>query len=87
MWFTVLKQNGSFNKLNLVQRSRSLQWAGEMMKQIFPKQSKGNLWSKQLKERNKMHLAKLPSLCVFTVWFMKDEATNQRAEVSLEALT
>lgn len=34
-----------------------------------------------------MHLAKLPSLFVFTVWFMKDEATNQRAEVSLEGLT
>lgn len=31
--------------------------------------------------------AKLPPLCMFTMWFMKDEATNQRTEVSLEALT
>lgn len=36
----------------------------------------------QREEQDAPCKAKLPSLCVFTVCFMKDEATNQRAEVS-----
>lgn len=41
----------------------------------------------QREEQDAPCKAKLPSLCVFTVRFMKGKATNQMAEVSLEALT
>jgi len=41
----------------------------------------------QREEQDSPCKAKLPSLCMFTVRFMKDEATNQRAEVLLEAQT
>ncbi len=41
----------------------------------------------QREEQDAPCIAKLHTLCVFTVWVMKGKATNQMAEVSLGALT